>query len=210
MLSAYQAAVAGEVAAKRGYVARFVGDGVLAYFGWPNADEMHAESAVHAGLAIIGAISPQQLSVRIGIATGLVVIGDLVGVGAAQTMTAVGDTPNLAARLQALAEPDTVVVSDATRSQLGQMFEWEDLGLVALKGFDEPVRAWRARRETGAASRSEAVHGRALAPLIGRDEELDLLLRRWQQAKAGRVGSCCSPARQALASRACSLRWRSD
>ena len=145
ILTAYQASVAGAVAGQQGYVARFVGDGVLAYFGWPNADEAHAESAVRAGLAIIEAIGPQQLSVRIGIATGLVVTGDLVGVGAAQTVTAVGETPNLAARLQALAQPDTVVVSEATRSQLGQMFELEDLGLLALKGFDKPVRAWRVR-----------------------------------------------------------------
>jgi class 3 adenylate cyclase len=185
VLTAYQAAVAGEVAGKRGYIARFVGDGVLAYFGWPNADEAHAESAVRAGLAILGAIGPQRLSVRVGIATGLVVTGDLVGVGAAQTMTAVGETPNLAARLQALAEPDTVVVSDATRLQLGQMFELDDLGLITLKGFDKPVRAWRARSATGAASRSETVYAGALTPLVGRDEELDLLLRRWRQAKAG-------------------------
>jgi predicted ATPase/class 3 adenylate cyclase len=184
-LTAYQIAVAKEVADKRGYVARFVGDGVLAYFGWPNPDEIHAESAVRAGLAIIQAIGAQRLSVRIGIATGLVVTGDLVGVGAAQTMTAVGETPNLAARMQALAEPGTVVVSEATRSRLGALFEWEGLGLVALKGFDEPVRAWRVQRETETASRSEAVHISRLTPLVDRNEELDLLLRRWQRAKAG-------------------------
>jgi predicted ATPase len=137
------------------------------------------------GLAIVEAIRAQQLSVRVGIATGLVVTGDLVGVGAAQTMTAVGQTPNLAARMQALAEPDTVVVSDATRARLGVMFDWEDLGLVTLKGFEEPVGAWRARRETGAASRSEAIHVRALTPLIGRHEELGLMAQRWQRAKAG-------------------------
>jgi len=187
VLTAYQVAVSREVAGKRGYISRFVGDGVLAYFGWPNADEAHAGSAVRAGLAVLEAVGRLKLSVRVGIATGLVVTGDLVGVGAAQTMTAVGETPNLAARLQSLAEPNTVVVSDATRSQLGQMFEWEDLGLVALKGFDTPVRTWRAHRETGAASRSEVVyiHTSALTPLIGRDEELDLLLRRWHEAKAG-------------------------
>jgi class 3 adenylate cyclase len=187
VLTEYQVAVAREVAGKRGYISRFVGDGVLAYFGWPNADEAHAGSAVRAGLAVLEAVGPLKLSVRVGIATGLVVTGDLVGVGAAQTMTAVGETPNLAARLQSLAEPDTVVVSNATRSQLGQMFEWEDLGLVALKGFDTPVRAWRAHRETGAMSRSEVVniHTGVLTPLIGRDEELDLLLRRWHEAKAG-------------------------
>jgi AAA ATPase domain/Adenylate and Guanylate cyclase catalytic domain len=168
-----------------GYIARFVGDGVLAYFGWPNPDEAHAESAVRAGLAIIEAIGPQQLSVRIGIATGLVVTGDLVGVGAAQTMTAVGETPNLAARLQALAQPDTVVVSEATRSQLGRMFELEDLGLHALKGFDTPVRPSRVLRKTEAASRSEVVYANALTPLVDRQEELGQLLRRWHEAKTG-------------------------
>jgi predicted ATPase/class 3 adenylate cyclase len=185
VLTMYQAAVAREIAGKRGYVARFVGDGVLAYFGWPNADEAHAESAVRAGLVIPGAVGRQELSVRVGIATGLVVTGDLVGVGAAQIVTAVGETPNLAARLQALAEPNTVVVSDSTRLQLGQMFELEELGLIPLKGFDKPVRAWRATRETGAASRSETVYASALTPLVGRDEELDLLVRRWRQAKSG-------------------------
>ncbi len=186
ILTAYQAAIAGEIVGKRGYVARFVGDGVLAYFGWPNADETHAESAVRTGLAILEAVVRLGLSVRIGIATGLVVTGDLVG-AAAQTMTAVGETPNLAARLQSLAEPNTVVVSDATRALLGLMFDWDDLGLTVLKGFEKPVRVWRARRETGAPSRSEAVHVRAnvLAPLIGRDEELDLLLRRWERVRTG-------------------------
>ena len=137
------------MAGKRGYVARFVGDGVLAYFGWPNADEAHAESAVRAGLAILEAVGPPELSVRVGIATGLVVTGDLVGVGAAQTVTAVGETPNLAARLQALAQPDTVVVSDATRSQLGQMFELEDLGAVPLERLRQAGEGLACARETG-------------------------------------------------------------
>ncbi len=185
VLTNYQRNVAAAVTGERGYIARFVGDGVLAYFGWPNADEAHAESAVRAGLAIIDAVGPQQLSVRIGIATGLVVTGDLVGVGAAQTMTAVGETPNLAARLQSLAQPNTIVVSDVTRSQLGQMFLLEDLGLHTLKGFETPVRPWRVVGKTGATSRSEAVYASALTPLIGRDEELGLLLRRWHEAKAG-------------------------
>ncbi len=185
ILSAYQRNVAAVVTSERGYIARFVGDGVLAYFGWPNADEAHPESAVRAGLATIDTVSTQRLSVRIGIATGLVVTGDLVGVGAAQTMTAVGETPNLAARLQALAQPDTIVVSDATRAQLGQMFELEDLGLMPLKGFDALVRPWRVLRKTAAVSRSEVVYESALTPLVGRDEELGVLLRRWQEAKAG-------------------------
>ena len=124
ILTAYQAKVGAAVTGERGYVARFVGDGVLAYFGWPSPDELHAESAARAGLAIIEAVAPQRLSVRIGIATGLVVTGDLVGVGAAQTMTAVGETPNLAARLQGLAQPDTIVVSDATQSRSASYSSW--------------------------------------------------------------------------------------
>ena len=185
VLTTYQASVAGAVAAQGGYVARFVGDGVLAYFGWPNPDEAHAVSAVHAGLAIVDTIGPQQLSVRIGIATGLVLAGDLEGVGAAQRITAVGDTPNLAARLQTLAQPDTVLVSEGTRSQLGHMFELEGLGDLTLKGFDEPVRAWRVRGATGALSRSETVYAGTVLPMVGREEELKLLLHRWRQSSAG-------------------------
>jgi class 3 adenylate cyclase/predicted ATPase len=185
ILRTYQASVGAAVAGQQGYVARFVGDGVLAYFGWPNPDEAHAESAVRAGLAIVDAIGPQQLSVRVGIATGLVVTDHLIGAGTAQTVTAVGETPNLAARLQALAQPDTVVVSEATRSHLGQMFELEDLGAVALKGFDRPVKVWRARGATSATSRSETVYAGTVTPLIGRDEELNLLAHRWRQSKSG-------------------------
>jgi class 3 adenylate cyclase/predicted ATPase len=185
LLTAYQRNVGAAVTGERGYIARFVGDGVLAYFGWPNVDESHAGSAVRAGLAIIEAVGPQQLSVRIGIATGLVVTGDLVGVGAAQTMTAVGETPNLAARLQGLAQPNTIVVSEATRLQLGHLFELEDLGFVALKGFDAPVRPSRVLRKTAAVSHSEVVYANVLTPLVDRQEELGLLLRQWQEAKAG-------------------------
>jgi class 3 adenylate cyclase/predicted ATPase len=185
LLDTYRASVVAAVTGQRGYVAKFLGDGVLAYFGWPNADETHADSAVRAGLAAIEALRPHQLPVRIGIATGLVVVGDLIGAGASQEHPAIGETPNLAARLQALAEPDTIVVSEATRAQLGRMFEMEALGPVTLKGFENPVNAWRARRETGASSRSEAVYAGGLTPLVGRDEELDLLLRRWRQVKVG-------------------------
>ncbi len=189
ILTVYQTNVGAAVIDERGYLARFVGDGVLAYFGWPNADEAHAESAVRAGLTIVDAVGPQQLSVRIGIATGLVVTGDLVGVGAAQTMTAVGETPNLAARLQALAQPNTIVVSEATQAQLGHLFELQELGLHTLKGFAVPVRPWRVLRKTEAVSRSEVVYAGALTRLVGRDEELGQLLRRWHEAKAseGRV-----------------------
>ena len=185
ILDIYRASVLAAVTDKHGYVAKYFGDGVLAYFGWPNPDEAHADSAVRAGLAAIEALRPHQLPVRIGIATGLVVVGDLIGTGASEEHPAIGETPNLAARLQALAEPDTIVVSEATRSQLGRMFEVEALGPITLKGFHKSVNAWRVRGETGASSRSEAVYVGGLTPLVGRDEELDLLLRRWQQAKAG-------------------------
>ena len=136
------------VTGQRGYIAKFLGDGVLAYFGWPNPDEAHADSAVRAGLAAIEALRRHQLPVRIGIATGLVIVGDLIGAGAAREHPAIGETPNLAARLQALAEPDTILVSEATRSQLGRMFEMDELGPLALKGFEKPVKAWRVRGET--------------------------------------------------------------
>ncbi len=126
-----------------------------------------------------------RATVRIGVATGLVIVGDLIGSGAAQQHPAIGETPNLAARLQALAESDTVVVSEATRSQLGRLFELEELGPVTLKGFETPVTAWWARGETGASSHSETVYTNALTPLVGRDEELDLLLQPWQHAKLG-------------------------
>jgi class 3 adenylate cyclase len=185
VLEIYRTSVAAAVTGKGGYVARFIGDGVLAYFGWPNADEAHAESAVRAALAALEAVLSHQLPVRIGIATGLVVVGDLIGSGAAQQHPAIGETPNLAARLQALAEPDTIVVSEATRSQLGGLFELEELGLVVLRGFETPVAAWRVQGKTKASSRSEAVYTGALTPLIGRQEELDLLLLRWRQAKNG-------------------------
>ena len=185
LIGAYQDSVAAAITGVRGYVARFLGDGVLAYFGWPNADEAHAESAVRAALAIIELVRAQRLSVRIGIATGLVVVGDLIGTEAAQERAVLGETPNLAARLQSLAEPDTIVVSEATRTLLGRLFDAEDLGAIELKGFDAAQRVWRVRGETVLASRSEALSGGALTPMIGRDEELDLLLRRWRQAKSG-------------------------
>jgi class 3 adenylate cyclase/tetratricopeptide (TPR) repeat protein len=184
VICAYQQSVAAVVTRLRGTIARFVGDGVLVYFGWPNADEAQAESALHAGLAIIESIRSQNLAVRIGVASGLVVVGDLVG-AAAEQFAAVGETPNLAARLQNLAEPNTIVVSDATRALIGPLFEVEDLGAVELKGIETPQRVWRVHTETALASRSEALYGAALTPLIGRDEEVELLLRRWRQAVHG-------------------------
>jgi class 3 adenylate cyclase len=188
MIGAYHRCVADTVARFAGFVAKYMGDGVLVYFGYPEAHEDDAERAVRAGLAIIDAVgrlaTPEPLNVRLGVASGLVVVGDLIGAGAAQERGVVGETPNLAARLQALATHGTLVIAESTRRQIGALFEIEDLGLQPLAGFAEPQRAWRVVGESGVLSRFEALRSEA-TPLVGRDEELDLLLRRWQQAKAG-------------------------
>jgi class 3 adenylate cyclase/predicted ATPase len=185
LIGDYQDQVASAVAGMRGYVARFVGDGVVAYFGWPNADETHAESAVRAGVSILDAIRGLRVEVRIGIATGLVVVGDLVGSGARDEGEAVGATLSLAARLQALAMPGTIVVSNSTHNYLGRIFDFEALGKSELKGFEGQQQVWRIQGEPRLASRSEAIYGNLLVPLIGRNEEVDLLLRRWRQARSG-------------------------
>jgi class 3 adenylate cyclase len=188
LIGAYHRCVAETVARFDGFVAKYMGDGVLVYFGYPQAHEDDAERAVRAGLALVEAVdrldSPEPLQARLGIASGLVVVGDLIGEGAAQERGVVGDTPNLAARLQALALPGTLVVADATRRQIGGLFELDDLGPQPLAGFAEPQPAWRVVRESGVVSRFEALRSGA-TPLVGRDEELELLQRRWQQAKAG-------------------------
>jgi len=173
-----------------GFVARYMGDGVLAYFGYPQAHEAGVERAVRAGLELVGAVARLHddkgaaLRVRVGIATGLVVFGDLVDEGAAQQHEMVGETPNLAARLQALAEPDTVVISGETRRLLGELYEYRSLGSMFLKGFDHPVEAWQVTGASAVDSRFEALRT-TKTPLVGRDEELDLLMRRWERAKAG-------------------------
>ena len=188
IVGAYHRCVSDTVARFAGFVAKYMGDGVLVYFGYPEAHEDDAERAVRAGLAVIEAVDklagPEKLNVRLGLASGLVVVGDLIGAGAAQERGVVGETPNFAARLQALAAPGALVIADSTRRQIGQLFEIEDLGLRALAGFAEPQRAWCIAGESGVLSRFEALRSEA-TPLVGRDEELDLLLRRWQQAKAG-------------------------
>jgi predicted ATPase/class 3 adenylate cyclase len=175
-----------------GFVAKYMGDGVLAYFGYPQAHEDDAERAVGAGLEIVMTARPVpaapggKLRVRVGIATGLVVVGDLVGAGEARERGVVGETPNLAARLQTFAEPDSVVIDASTHKQTSGIFEYEELGTVELKGFVEPVRAWRVRGESTIESRFEALHSAAaLTPLVGREEEIELLFRSWAQAKAG-------------------------
>ncbi len=186
----YQACVAGEIERFGGFIARYVGDGVLIYFGWPVAGENDAERAVRAALAVIAELAQAQignerLRVRIGIATGLVVIGEHIGTGEARQQTAIGETPNLAARLQSLAGDDGVVIDAATRNQIGGLFDYADLGFVELKGIPGPVRAFQVLKEAAVSSRFEALHSTVLTPLVGRDEELELLLRRWTQAKTG-------------------------
>jgi class 3 adenylate cyclase len=188
VIGAYHRSVTDTVARFAGFVAKYMGDGVLIYFGYPEAHEDDAERAVRAGLAVIDAIGrlavPEPLNVRLGIASGLVVVGDLIGAGAAQERGVVGETPNLAARLQALAQPGTLVIAESTRRQIGGLFEIADLGPQPLAGVAEPQRAWRVVGESGVLSRFEALRS-AATPLVGREEELDLLLRRWRQAKTG-------------------------
>ena len=184
VISAYHRAVAEIVAGFDGFVAKYMGDGVLVYFGYPQAHEDDAERAVRAGLGAIDAVGrlhfkSAKLQARVGIATGLVVVGDLIGAGPAQKQSVVGETPNLAARLQALAEPDTVIIAAGTRRLVGDLFEYRDLGSVEVKGIAGPVLAWQVLRPSDVESRFEALHGSRLTPLIGRDVEIDLLLRRW-------------------------------
>src|SRR5215211_2891886 len=175
-----------------GVVAGYLGDGVLAYFGYPSAHEDDAEQAAHAGLAIIEAITNLKthvkaaLQVRVGIATGTVVVGDLlIGEGGVGEQGIVGDTPNLAARLQSAADPGSVLICANTRSLTGGHFEYRELGALALKGWAEPVPAWQVVKPSGLAGRFEAQHTKRLMPLLGREEEIDLLLRRWRNAMEG-------------------------
>jgi hypothetical protein len=165
-----------------------MGDGVLIYFGYPQAHEDDAERAVRASLAVVEAVrrleTPELLEVRIGLATGLAVVGDLIGSGAAREQTVVGETPNLAARLQALAKANEIVIAENTWRLVGSLFEYESLGKVELKGLPAPVGAFRVLGEGRGGSRFEALRS-GETPLVGRDEEIDLLLRRWARAKSG-------------------------
>ena len=189
VISAYQKCVAETVQRFGGFVAKYMGDGVLIYFGYPQAHEDDAERAVRAGLELVAAVGALKthapLQTRVGIATGLVVVGDLIGSGASQEQAIVGETPNLAARLQGVAEPNSVVIAESTRKLVGNLFELEDLGAQDLKGIAGPVRAWAALRPASVESRFEALHASGLTELVGREEELELLLRRWSKAKTG-------------------------
>jgi class 3 adenylate cyclase/predicted ATPase len=190
IIVAYHRAVADAVGSFDGFVAKYMGDGVLAYFGYPRAHEDDAEHAVRAGLGAIEAvggldIKSVKLQARVGIATGLVIVGDLIGEGSAQEQSVVGETPNLAARLQSVAEPDAVVIGPVTRRLVGELFEYRDLGAVEVKGLAAPMPVWQVLRQSAVASRFEALRGAALTRLVGRDEEIGLLLRCWERAKTG-------------------------
>jgi class 3 adenylate cyclase/predicted ATPase len=188
VISAYQKCVAQVVRRFGGFVAKYMGDGVLIYFGYPQAHEDDAERAVRAGLALIEAVGKlsgvEPIQVRIGVGTGVVVVGDLVGSGDAQERGVVGETPNVAARLQAGATSGTIAIDTATRRLLGGLFEYRDLGGIEAKGFANRVQAYEVVRPSIVESRFEALRT-ATTPLVGRDEEVDLLLRRWEQAKRG-------------------------
>jgi class 3 adenylate cyclase len=190
VIAAYHRAVTEIVTGFDGFVAKYMGDGVLVYFGYPRAHEDDAERAVRAGLGVIDAVGrldvkSVKLRARVGIATGLVVVGDLIGTGSAQEQSVVGETPNLAARLQALAEPETVVISAGTRRLVGDLFEYRDLGAIEVKGLAAPVQVWGVLGTSNVNSRFEALRTSSLTPLVGREDELELLSRRWHRAKAG-------------------------
>jgi class 3 adenylate cyclase/predicted ATPase len=189
VISGYQKCVAETVGRFGGFVAKYMGDGVLVYFGYPQAHEDDAERAVRAGLDLVTSVSGLKtyaaLQTRVGIATGLVVVGDLIGSGASQEQAIVGETPNLAARLHNIAEPNGVVIAESTRRLIGNLFELEDIGAQNLKGIASPVRASAALRPSSVESRFDALHAGGLTELVGREEELELLLRRWSRAKSG-------------------------
>jgi class 3 adenylate cyclase/tetratricopeptide (TPR) repeat protein len=191
----YQNAVAGEVARFDGYLAKFMGDGVLAYFGWPKAHEDEAERAVRAAMAAVAAVGElrtgdgEALAARAGIATGLVVVGGLIGQGAAQEAAVIGATPNIAARLQNLAQPGQVIIADSTQRFVQSSFDLVSLGLQPLKGLQHPVPVFAVERERSSDSRFEARTGRHLRPMVGREQELTLLGERWAQVRSGE-GQC--------------------
>jgi class 3 adenylate cyclase/predicted ATPase len=190
VIHAYQQCCRSVIERWDGHVAKYTGDRVLVYFGWPRALEGDAERAVSAGLELVGAVERlttygAPLAARVGIASGVVMIGDPIGQGAAKEEAVVGETPNLAARVLTLAQPGTVVVADGTRDLLGDLFEYRDLGMQRLKGFAGPLRCWRVLAKSAAEGRFEALHGARLTPLVGREEEIKLLLRRWEEARDG-------------------------
>ena len=189
IILSYHNCVVETTARHNGLVAHTYGHTAVVCFGYPEAHEDDPERAVRAALELVAAVAalkmPLPLQTRIGIATGLVVVGDMSEAGGAHERGVVGETPNIAARLQSIAEPNTVLVAESTRKLLGNLFDLEDLGTKDLKGIVGPVRAWAALRPSSAESRFEALHGTGLTDLVGREEELELLLRRWSKAKSG-------------------------
>jgi class 3 adenylate cyclase/predicted ATPase len=189
IIAGYRRCIAETVACFDGFVARHLGDGAVVYFGYPQAHEDDAERAVQASLALVQAVAAlptkEKLSSRVGVATGLALVGDMSDGAISEEHGILGDTPNLAARLQSLAQPGAVIISDRTKTIAGPQFEYLDLGKVEIKGFLEPVAAWQVARKTTVTSRSHALESGDLLPLIGRDEEMELLLRRWERAKSG-------------------------
>jgi len=191
VIGAYQRCIAEVIEHNEGVIIRYLGDGALAYFGYPVAHEDDAEQATRAGLMLVDAVDNLRteidikLQVRIGIATGTVVVGDLIGEGTAREQLVIGETPNLAARLQTFAEPGTVLISESTHRLTDGHFEFRELGPITLKGWKDPVPAWQVLRTSGVESRFEAQHKAELTPLIGRDEEIELLMRRWRPASQG-------------------------
>lgn len=189
LMQAYQQACRAVIERYDGHVAQYLGDGLMTYFGWPQAHEEDAERAVRASLEIVGAVKDiaalEPLQVRIGIATGPVVVGETGAGDASVPKLAVGETPNLAARVQGLAGADEIVIADASHRLAAGAFAYDDLGQQTLKGILEPVHAWRVTGVTAAASRFEATHGAHLSALVGRTDEINLLLTRWRQAKDG-------------------------
>jgi len=190
-IGAFQHCVSAIVDRHDGFVARHLGNTVLVLFGYPAAHEHDAEQAIRAGLELCAAVRTLRLGVnapircRIGIATGMVIVGDLVAVGEIRDHGIVGDAPDLAVRLQMSAQPDTVTIEPTTWRLIGNLFDCRDLGALNTNGHPEPIRRWQVLGESIVASRFEALHGSELTPLVGRDEEIDLLLRRWARAKAG-------------------------
>jgi class 3 adenylate cyclase len=193
IIQAYQEACAHVIAEYGGYIAKFMGDGILVYFGYPQAHEDDGKRAIRAALKIVevvpnvganNSIVHDRLSVRIGISTGPVVVGDIVGEGAAEEASVIGETPNIAARLQTIAQSNQIVISPLTRHIIGDVFELEDLGHKTLKGITEPVHAWRVLGARGEGI-SDVDRAEPSSPLVGRQEELGLLLRTWGASKSG-------------------------
>src|ERR1700756_3151300 len=196
VIASYQTRCSAAIRRYDGFIAKYMGDGILVYFGYPRAHEDEAERSVRAGLDIVDAMAELnaavrrppgvELAVRIGIAPRPVIVGDQIGEGTASETAVVGETPNLAARLQALAQPNQIVVSAATRNMLGDRFDLEDLGAYELKGFAEPVPAWRVLSARDVESRFAATRTGSAAPLVGRQEEMGLLVRAWDGSCRGR------------------------